>query len=49
MNERIEALVQQLIALGMPEARARVLIDRIMTAPPTDEEIADALAALAKQ
>ncbi len=43
MKEKIEALVAQLIALGMTEERARVLVQKILDAPPTDDEIADAL------
>lgn len=43
MKEKIEALVAQLVSLGMTEARARALVQKIIDAPPTDDEIADAM------
>lgn len=43
MKEKIDALVAQLIALGMTKARARALVQKIIDAPPTDDEIAEAL------
>lgn len=42
MKEKIKAIVAQLVALGMPEDRAWGLIQRILDAPPTDEEIKEA-------
>jgi Holliday junction resolvasome RuvABC DNA-binding subunit len=44
LKARIEQAVAQLVQLGIPEARARQIVQNILTMPPTNEEMAEALA-----
>jgi hypothetical protein len=43
LEEKVEALAQQLVRYGMSIAKARALLQEVIFAPPTEDEIAEAI------